>query len=669
MPRFDAFCGPFNQSFSPNIQSELTINWIPEKNSVSVEGQGTEVHDKNIRCSLLPTPGLKLFVTLPLSPCRGVFPGEFRLFAVGADHFYEILESGTIIDRSVPGFTGASGIGPAGGTIGNDPQVPAQVFSNGSQLLIISAGHAYVDNGNGPCPAQFSDPLTDLLIDATDPTILTTSTGGFFDQTDVGRTIQITGGAGFNVGLEQVVLSVDAEGQAHGASAWGAAGSGLGTGLEWIGNRGWTDLELVGNPFVSSQVVTSAAKPFGPGDVGTKLTITSGTGDWIFGTYTIIGWQTTVDGDPNGNAVLDRVAGQPPATAAISATQSEFVTAFQGSYIDGYGFICPYPLTKSVFYSGAPDGTPDLTMWDPLNFFSKARYPDNVSALYADHEELYTAGDLECTEVWRNVGDANNPFMPDPGAIMHLGVQAPFSFTRLGNGVAWIAQDTRRGTRQAVQAVGYQPVPVSNPAVEAMWGRYSTIADAVGYTLTYQGHELWVINFPTANATWVYDASTNWWFQWGFFNGSGWDRHLVWVHCVVALDGTTDVHYGGDWESGNIYIMSRDYWTDNGAITVRRRRSPHNTVENMRRFYSRFEIDCDVSGTERMFWNRLGDGRDRIWQLDVEYTGEATAPTFTLYFSDDRCKTFQQMFQQQLASPQDVTLSNAYLNWTDATWH
>ena len=664
MPRFDAFLGGFNTPFSPNIQPELTINWIPEKNSVSVEGQGTDVHDKNIRCSLLPTPGLKLFVTLPLSPCRGVFPAEFRLFAVGADHFYEILANKTIIDRSVPGFSGSSGVGPAGGTIGNNPKVPAQCFFNGTQALIISAGYAYVDNGNGPVPAQYSDPLTDLLIDPANANKLTTSTGGFFDQTDVGRTVQITGGAGFNVGLVQVVTAVDVNGEASGAAPWGTAGSGLGTGIEWIGYRTWTDLELL----VAAVLLSSASRPFGPSDIGTKITISAGVG-WTAGTYTIAGMQVDYAGNPTGTAILDRVAGTPGALGGVGTSPAELVTAFQGSYIDGYGFICPYPLTKSIFYSGAPDGTPDLTMWDPLNFFQKVRYPDNVSALFADHEELYTAGDLECTEVWRNVGDANNPFMPDPGAIMHLGVQAPFSFTRLGNGVAWIAQDTHRGTRQAVQAVGYQPVPVSNPAVEAAWGKYSTIADAVAYTLLYQGHELWVISFPTADATWCYDATTGWWFQWGFFNGSSWDRHLVWVHCVVALDGTTDVHYGGDWESGNIYMMSRDYQTDNGSIIVRRRRSPHNTNENMRRFYARFEIDCDVSGTERIFWNRLGNGRDRIWQLDVEYTSETAVPTFTLSYSDDRTKTWQQMFQQQLPSPVDVTLSNAYLNWVDATWH
>ena len=296
-----------------------------------------------------------------------------------------------------------------------------------------------MDNGNGPVPAQYSDPLTDLLIDPANANKLTTSTGGFFDETDVGRTVQITGGAGFNVGLVQVITAVDVNGEASGAAPWGTAGSGLGTGIEWIGYRTWTDLELLAAPVLLS----SASRPFGPSDIGTKITISAGVG-WTAGTYTIAGMQVDYAGNPTGAAILDRVAGTPGALGGVGTSPAELVTAFQGSYIDGYGFICPYPLTKSIFYSGAPDGTPDLTMWDPLNFFQKVRYPDNVSALFADHEELYTAGDLECTEVWRNVGDANNPFMPDPGAIMHLGVQAPFSFTRLGNGVAWIAQDTRR---------------------------------------------------------------------------------------------------------------------------------------------------------------------------------------------------------------------------------
>ena len=74
MPRLDAFCGPFNTPFSPNIQSEYTMNWLPEVNAVSVEGQGTDVHNKNVRCSLIRLPGLSEFVTLPNYPVRGLFP-------------------------------------------------------------------------------------------------------------------------------------------------------------------------------------------------------------------------------------------------------------------------------------------------------------------------------------------------------------------------------------------------------------------------------------------------------------------------------------------------------------------------------------------------------------------------------------------------------------------
>jgi len=583
MPRFDAFSGPFNTTFSPNVQSEYTMNWLPEPNAVSVEGQGSELHDKNVRCALIRLPGLKTFVTLPNAPCRGVFPGEFRLFAVGGDHYYEIQAGGTVIDRSVPGFSGSSGIGTAGGTIGNDGR-PVLWFQNGKQVLLISAGQAYCDSGNGPVPCEYSTPLTDLVIDSADSTgkTLTTATGNFFDSTDVGLQIQLTGGSGFNLFTRITIASVNSDGEAIGASSWGTPGSTLGTGVEWTGNP---------------------------------------------------------------------------------------VTASYGGFLDGYGYIVPSPRTKDVFFSQAPDGTDDFTMWDPLNFFVKAAYPDNVMAMYADHEELYVMGDLECTEVFRNVGDANNPFMPDPGANMHVGVQAPFSVWRLGNGVAWIGQDTRRGTRRAIHAVGYQPQAVSTPAVQAAWAKYAEIDDAVSYTMTMGGHELWVISFPSANATWYYDATTNFWGQWGFWNGSGWDRHKVMYHCVVALDGHTDVHYGGDWNTGQIYTMSMNYKTDDGAPIARRRRAPHNTNENQRRFYARFEIDCDVLGLQRVFWNRLGNGRDRIWQMDSIQTSETAGVILKLMFSDDRTQTWQNMFTQTLDPSVDVQLANAYLKWVDATWN
>lgn len=639
------------------------MNWIPERNPVPVNDMGTDVTDKNVRCSLVRTPGLKTFVTLPKSPVRGVFPGDTRLFAAAGDHFYEIFSNGTYADRSTPGFSGASGSGPAGGPIGNDGN-PVLVAFNGLQVLIVSAGQAYCDSGNGPVACQYSDPLNDLLIDPTDSTgkTLTTAVGNYFDASDVGRTVVITGGAGFNVGLSQVITSVNVTGEAIGASAWGVPGSGLGTGLEYLGAIAYTDLQLIGTP----TELHSPSHVFGPSEIGATLTITSGT-NWTPGTYTITGLFYDTSGNPTGDAILDRSAGTVVASAGNGSLSNMMVTATQVAFLDGYFFVTPSPRTKTVYFSAINDGR----LWNPLDFFVKANFPDNVAALFSDHEELYTMGDLQSTQVWRDTGNADNPFSPDPGAVMHYGCQAPFSPVRLGNGVAWIGQDTNRGSRRAYHATGYNPVPVSTPAVESAWAKYTDISDAVGFSYSDQGHEFWVITFRSANATWVYDASTGWWHQRGWWNtsSSAWDRARPWVHCVVALGGGPDKHYAGDWSTGQVYTVSRAWKTDDGAAIVRRRMAPHLTKENMRRFYARFEIDCDVLGLQRIFWNRLGAGRDRIWRLDSSQSSESGGVTLTLGWSDDRTQSFQTVFAQTLDPAVDVAVANAYLNWTDAGWH
>jgi hypothetical protein len=74
-------------------------------------------------------------------------------------------------------------------------------------------------------------------------------------------------------------------------------------------------------------------------------------------------------------------------------------------------------------------------------------------------------------------------------------------------------------------------------------------------------------------------------------------------------------------------------------------------------------------GQQRVFWNRLGNGRDRIWQLDSEQLMEGGSVTLTLGFSDDRTQTFQYMFPVALPPGVDVQLANAYLNDVNATWH
>jgi hypothetical protein len=167
------------------------------------------------------------------------------------------------------------------------------------------------------------------------------------------------------------------------------------------------------------------------------------------------------------------------------------VRARTGAFLDGY-FIAAEPDGKRYFLSALNDGN----SWDPLDFFSKEGYPDNIAAILADHEELWLAGN-ETTEAHRNEGDADFTFQRDPGAFNHMGTAAYATLVRLENGPAWLAGDGR-GKIWAVVTQGFMPKRVSTHAIEAKWESYSTVSDARAYSYYERGHWFWVITFPTA---------------------------------------------------------------------------------------------------------------------------------------------------------------------------
>jgi hypothetical protein len=617
--RFEGFTSGFYSFPSLNAAAQRTMNYYPDL----VQG------DEKARRVLTPTPGLSLYGTLPTSPCRGLWPGQQRLFGIGGSHLYEVTGPTTFVDH---------------GDVGND-NLPAQMIPNGNQLFVVSNGYAWCDNGAGAVKCQFSSLLYDLVIDLSTGR-LTGDTGGIFDAGDIGKTVQVTGGTGFTV-QSNVITAVDSNGMATGTTSWGTAGSTGGTGIEWLGT---------------------------------------------------------------------------------------YVTASMGAFLDST-FFAAEPGTKVVYYSDVNDGT----MWHPLQYLSKEAYPDAVAAILADHKQLYVMGALESGEVWTGTGSGTNPFQPNPSYFMHIGVQAPWSVCRLSNGVAWIGGDVRRGERVAILATGYSPARVSTAAIEKAWGAHATVADAVAYVVIQDGHEFWVINFPTANATWVYDATLGEWHErgWGGIvattiaanvatgsqtvtpaamtniavgtslvvanangsnsetvvvtatgsgtftatfastktgpgitvSGTGWNRQRGAYHACIGIGTPNEVHYVGDWQNGNIYVMSAAYVQDNGVAIHRRRRAPHLSNENKRRFYSLVELDCDTTKANvegappRVRWLRCGAARDRIYQVDDDGAGNVT-----LSYSDDRCLTFTTRAAVSVsAAAAAIGIVGMYLEFSEGT--
>lgn len=516
---YAGFIGPSYTLKSVSADAQKSMNLYCENDE---SGAGKSARQ------LLGTPGLATFCTLATTPVRGVWAGGAplstggRLFAVGGSKLYEVDSGGTATLL---------------GDVGDDAtHTPVQMFPNGNQLAIISAGNFYLADGITVTQPSFPNGVG---VVSTSGTAVTWVSGDVFDASMIGSAIIINA----------VSYNVTAVADSHHLTIGSTAG-------------------------------TQSNKAYG---------------------------------------------------AFI------LVTATTGCFLDGY-FIIQKPDSKQFNLSALNDGT----TWDPLDFGIKQGYPDNIGSILADHEDLWLFGETT-TEVWRDNGGnetAPFPFERDPGAFIHQGIAAPWSAVSLNNGVAWIGTDTRGGPI-AWRSQGYTPSRVSTHAVEVAWGAYSTVADAMAFVYVDRGHTFWVISFPTGNATWVYDATTNLWHERGFWSGSAVVRHLGRCHCDVF-----GKHLVGSYATGIIYDMSLAYLDDAGTSIHRIRAAPHASNEDNWIFFSRFRLDAEntgalapsldwsvdgavtfgtartttsnaVSAFARYDWRRLGRSRDRVFRITI----------------------------------------------------
>lgn len=234
-------------------------------------------------------------------------------------------------------------------------------------------------------------------------------------------------------------------------------------------------------------------------------------------------------------------------------TDADYPGASVVDYLDGY-FVFIQPNSQKIWVTALLDGT----SVDPLDFVSAEGDPDNIVSMIVDHREVWVFG-TNSTEVWYNAGLSDFPLARIQGAFNELGCAARYSVAKMNNQVYWLGKDTR-GQGIIYQANGYMGQRISTHAVEWQIQQYGNISDAIAYTYQQDGHSFYVLTFPSANATWAYDAMTGAWHE-----RSGWSNG-EWVR----QRGATQVFYNsevlvGDYENGNIYAYDLDVYTDNGA--------------------------------------------------------------------------------------------------------
>ena len=235
-------------------------------------------------------------------------------------------------------------------------------------------------------------------------------------------------------------------------------------------------------------------------------------------------------------------------------TDLDFPGAVTVCYLDGY-FVFNQPNSQLMWVTQLLDGT----SIDPLEFVSTEGSPDGLVAVVSNFREVWAFG-TNSIEVWYDSGATDFPLQRIQGAFNELGCAAPYSVAKMDNGLFWLGRD-RRGQGIVYRANGYTGVRISTHAVEWQIQQYADMSDAIGYTYQQDGHSFYVLVFPSANTTWVYDAATQAWHERAGFVDGAFTRHRG--NCQMAFNNKIVI---GDFENSNIYAFDLDDYSDNGSI-------------------------------------------------------------------------------------------------------
>ena len=234
-------------------------------------------------------------------------------------------------------------------------------------------------------------------------------------------------------------------------------------------------------------------------------------------------------------------------------TDPDFPGAVTVGYLDGY-FVFNEPNSQRLWITSLLDGT----SIEPLDFASAEGSPDGLVSILIDHREAWLFG-TNSVEVWYDSGATDFPLTPVQGAFNEVGCIAAFSVAKLDNGIFWLGADAR-GKGIVYRANGYTAQRVSTHAVEWQIQQYGNLSDAIAYTYQQDGHSFYVLIFPSANTTWVFDVATSLWHERAAFINGSFTRHRS--NCQMSFSNEVVV---GDHELGNIYAFDLDVFSDAGA--------------------------------------------------------------------------------------------------------
>ena len=617
------FVGPSYTAPSIYQNDSECINFRPEIDPLKQPG------DRGV-VALYPTPGLTAKVLLNPAEVRGMrtVSGGQQMVAVCGPYVYVLTSN---LTPSIVGFLNTST-----GRVG--------ITDNGVNVYIVDGAYRYTWRISTPSTANFTGSISTTTLTVTQVTSGTLAVGQQIFGVGIANSTVITalgtgsGGLGtYTISTSQTVASEAMSSASAGAIVTATIGGSL-SGVTITGTAGQFSCNAAPITLAIGQALTISGTYGGTGSItgyvnpttyyiiatngsttftlsatagGTAITTTAGTPTGLTYRYapttlnvtavssgTVYLGQTVQGAGISANTMITALGTGTGGTGTYTVSASQNISS-ETMYLLNFTQI---PSTDGAFSGGNTVDTvdnyfvynrPNTQQWgasDPLSpvsqalsYSSKDGSPDNLVALICDHREVYLLGEAS-SEVWIDVGASPFPFQRIPGTSTQHGIVAQFSMSRLGNSFAYVSRNNR-GQGQIMQMNGYIPQRISNHAVEnTLVNQY--IDDAIAWTYQLEGHECYVVTFPTINLTWVYDLATTMWHKWLYVdNTNTYQRHRG--NCSAVFQGMV---LCGDYANGKIYEIDSDNYTDDGQQIRRLRRAPHLVSDLQRQYFDELQI-------------------------------------------------------------------------------
>jgi hypothetical protein len=603
MPDF-GFVGAAYEAPSIYQDAQECINFYPEIDPTKPQG------DRGVM-ALYPTPGLQTVAILPnQEEVRGIrtLSGGTQVVTVCGDFVY-VMES-DYTPKMIGQMNSSSGL--------------VGIVDNGINVYIVDESNRYCWYISNPSSATFTGSIS-------------------------GTTLTVTSVLSGTIAVGQAIFG---QGMAQNTVI-----TALGTGSGGVGTYTVSDSQTVASTSINATAAPAIVTASITGTTMTVTSVTSGSlelGQTIEGSGVTDGTIITAFGTGTGGAGTYTVsASQTVGSTTIYGINWSVLPANDGPF-EGGGTV---DITDNYFVYNKPNSqlwaASDLLspITDPLSFASKDGSPDDLVSIIVDRREVYLLGEMS-SEVWINSGAVPFPFTRIPGTSTQQGIAAQYSMARMGNSFAYVSKNNR-GEAMIVRMNGYFPERISTHAVETTLVNQN-VSDAVAWTYQLEGHEVYVVSFPsigTNGLTWAYDNTTGLWHKWLYRNNMNeYERHRG--NCCAFFNQQVLV---GDYENGKIYQLARNFYTDDGQPIRRIRRAPHITTDLQRQYFHELQIQFqpgvglstgqgedpqamlrwsnDGGSTwsneywttigkqgkyqNRAIWRRLGWSRDKVFEVSI----------------------------------------------------